>query len=144
MNANAEPLSLRGTLRASPGLAARHLWGAAGQLALADIAAGTALGGALTDLAGRAVLLRVADPLYAAIALIELDGVARRIVICPPDLADDALPGVIEVAGVEAIVSEMAGIETHGLTHAPLTLPVRPLAAQPRKIVVVADSPQNH
>jgi len=131
MIAGAEPLSLRGTLSASPRLAARHLWSAGAQLALADIAAGTALGAALPDLAGRAVLLRVADPLYAAIALIELDGVARRIVICPPDLADDALPGVIEVAGVEAIVSEMAGIETHGLTHAPLTLPVRPLAATP-------------
>ena len=129
MNAGAEPLSLRGTLRASPRLAARHLWGAAGQLALSDIAAGTALGGALPDLAGRAVLLRVADPLHAAIALIELDGVARRIVICPPDLTDDALPGVIAVAGVEALVSDAAEVETQGLIFARLNLPVRPLAA---------------
>jgi acyl-coenzyme A synthetase/AMP-(fatty) acid ligase len=133
MTANAEPLSLRGTLRASSRLAARHLWGAAGQLALADIAAGTALGGdALADMAGRAVLLRVRDPLHAAMALIELDGVARRIVICPPDLADDALPGVIEVAGAETLVSDCADAETHGLAFAPLALPIRPLAAAPR------------
>ena len=130
MTAGAEaPLSLRGTLRASPRLAARHLWSAAGQLALAEIAGGTTLGAALPDLAGRAVLLRARDPLHAAIALIELDGVARRIVISPPDLADDALPGVIEAAGVEALVSD--GTETHGLIHAPIALPVRPLAAAP-------------
>jgi acyl-coenzyme A synthetase/AMP-(fatty) acid ligase len=132
MTGDADLLSLRGTLRASPRLAERRLWGAAGQLALADIAGGTALGEALPDLAGRAVLLRTRDPLHAAIALIELDGVARRIVICPPDLTDDTLPGVIEVAGVEALVSDSAGTATHGLMLAPLALPVRPLAAVPK------------
>jgi len=131
MNARAEPLSLRGTLQATPRLAVRRLWSASGELALADVATGTALGAALPDLAGRSVLLRVADPLHAAIALIELDGVARRIVICPPDQADDALPGVIEVAGVEALVSDSTEAETHGLMFAPLALPVRPLAAAP-------------
>jgi acyl-coenzyme A synthetase/AMP-(fatty) acid ligase len=110
-------VSLRGTLRRSRRLASRHIWGAAGRVALADLAAGTALGGALQTLAGSSVLLRVGDPLFAAVALVELDGVARRIVLAPPDLADAALPGVIEAAGIEAAVTDgpepIAGLATH-------------------------------
>ena len=42
----------------------------------------------------------------AALALIELDGVARRLVVCPPDLSSEHLPAVIAKAGVDAIVSD--------------------------------------
>jgi acyl-coenzyme A synthetase/AMP-(fatty) acid ligase len=101
-------LSLRETLKASGRLTERHLWGAAVAVALADIADGTALGGALAALSGRSVLLRVEDPLFAALALIELDGVVRRIVLCPPDLSEDMLPGVIDAAGVDTVVFDQA------------------------------------
>jgi len=132
MSAAAERLSLRGTLSASPRLAQRRLWGARTDVALADIAAGTALGSALPTLAGRSVLLRTRDPLRAALALIELDGLARRIVLCPPDLADETLPGVIETAGVDAIVFDEAPPETaSGLLAARITLPVARLAEPP-------------
>jgi len=104
-------VSLREILRASPRLTERWIWGASASVALEDITNGTALGGALPSLAGRAVLLRVEDPLFAALALIELDGVARRIVLCPPDLADEALAGVIETAGVDAVVFDQAAPE---------------------------------
>jgi acyl-coenzyme A synthetase/AMP-(fatty) acid ligase len=43
------------------------------------------------------------------LALIELDGVARRLIICTPDLAPEHLRSVIARAGVDAIVSD------HGL-----------------------------
>ena len=43
------------------------------------------------QLAGRSVLLPP-RPLTAALALIELDGIARRLVLCPPDLAAAHLP----------------------------------------------------
>jgi acyl-coenzyme A synthetase/AMP-(fatty) acid ligase len=112
-------MSLRGTLRGSARLTERRIWGAASEIALADLAGGTALGGALAALAGRSVLLRVADPLFAAVALVELDGIARRIVLAPPDLADAALPDVIEAAGIEAAVTDgegpVAGLPTHRL-----------------------------
>jgi acyl-coenzyme A synthetase/AMP-(fatty) acid ligase len=39
-------------------------------------------------------------------ALIELDGVAGRIIICPPDLPSDYLPTVIAKGEVDAIVSD--------------------------------------
>ena len=108
MSAATEPLSLRETLNASPRLALRRLWGAQTDVALAEVAAGTTFGGALAALAGRSVLLRTGDPLSAAVALIELDGLARRIVLCPPDLADEALPAVIETAGVDAVAFDAA------------------------------------
>ncbi|HEY2709372.1 MAG TPA: fatty acid--CoA ligase family protein [Caulobacteraceae bacterium] len=108
MSAPLKRLSLRETLRRSPGLAERRLFGAGTSVGLADIAGGTTLGEAGPMLAGRSVLLRVDDPLAAAIALIELDGVARRIVLCPPDLADESLPGVIETAYVNAVVYDKA------------------------------------
>jgi acyl-coenzyme A synthetase/AMP-(fatty) acid ligase len=117
MSAAADGMSLRGTLRRSRRLAERRIWGATCSVALADLATGTALDGALPALAGRSVLLRVEDPLFAAIALVELDGVARRIVLAPPDLTDAALPGVVEMAEIEAAVSDgpqpIAGLPTH-------------------------------
>jgi acyl-coenzyme A synthetase/AMP-(fatty) acid ligase len=132
MSAAAERLSLRETLRASPRLAERRIWGAAANFDLAQIAGGTTLNGNASALAGRTVLLRVADPLFAALGLIELDGVARRIVLCPPDLADEALPGVIATAGVDAVISDntppAAGSQ---LRLVRIALPARPLVATP-------------
>jgi acyl-coenzyme A synthetase/AMP-(fatty) acid ligase len=55
-------------------------------------------------LRGRSVLVATADQLTAALALIELDGIARRLVLCPSDLHPQYLPFVIEMADVDAIV----------------------------------------
>ncbi len=110
----------------------RQLHGAFATARLADMAAATALDRPLADLAGRSVLLRVADPLHAALALIELDGVARRIVLCPPDLADGALPDVIATAQVEVVASDAApGDWADSLLQARIAPPVRPLAETP-------------
>src|SRR5262249_26079804 len=55
-------------------------------------------------LAGRSVLLATSDQLTTALALIELDGLARRLVLCPPDLPREQLPSVIATAQADAIV----------------------------------------
>ncbi len=66
-----------------------------------------AMGRALdADLSGRKVLLRTSDQLFAALGLIELDGVAARIVLVPPDVKPEHLPAVIERAGIELVVSD--------------------------------------
>ena len=57
-------------------------------------------------LRGRSVLIRTHRPLNAALALTSLDGVAMRLVLCPPDLAPDHLPGVMARACVDAVVSD--------------------------------------
>jgi acyl-coenzyme A synthetase/AMP-(fatty) acid ligase len=83
----------------------RHLYGRYGGVALGALAAGgSAFGGRLDELRGRSVLLVVREQLNAAVALIELDGVARRIVICTPDVPLDYIRAVAVTADVDAIV----------------------------------------
>jgi acyl-coenzyme A synthetase/AMP-(fatty) acid ligase len=52
-------------------------------------------------------VLLAKDQLIAALALIELDGVARRMVLCPPDVAPEHLPGVMRDAEADACVAEL-------------------------------------
>jgi acyl-coenzyme A synthetase/AMP-(fatty) acid ligase len=84
----------------------QFLYGAGGSVALAGLRMGTSLGGSLNELNGRSVLLAARDQLPAALALIELDGVARRVVLCPPDIAAAHLPEIAASAEADAIVSE--------------------------------------
>ena len=87
-------------------VAAGSLHGARAVVALADLAHGSSLGGRLEALRGRSVLLATKDQLTAALAMIELDGVARRIVLCAPDLPAQHLSGVIRGAGADACVRD--------------------------------------
>jgi acyl-coenzyme A synthetase/AMP-(fatty) acid ligase len=82
----------------------RHLYGRHASVALAALAGGSAFGGRLDVLRGRSVLLIAREQLNAAVALIELDGVARRIVICTPDVPLDHLRAIAATAEVDAIV----------------------------------------
>jgi acyl-CoA synthetase (AMP-forming)/AMP-acid ligase II len=76
------------------------------EVALADLASGTALGVALEELRGRTILIATSNPLAAALALIEVDGIARRLVLCPPDFDPLHLPYVAETAEVDVIVTD--------------------------------------
>jgi acyl-CoA synthetase (AMP-forming)/AMP-acid ligase II len=57
---------------------------------------------------GARVLVRTAAPLAAALALADLDGVAARLVLCPPDLGEEALAHAMRLADVDAVVTDMA------------------------------------
>lgn len=81
---------------------------------LADLANASCLDGRLEELRGRRVLVATRDQLIAALALIELDGVAQRIVLCPPDLSAAHFPGVIASAGADAWVRDRAMPEQNG------------------------------
>ena len=78
---------------------------------LADLALGSVLCGRSEEFRGRSVLVATIDQLTTALALVELDGTARRLVLCPPDLPREDLPYVIASAGVDAIVSDRAAPE---------------------------------
>jgi len=94
----------------------------------------SAMGRAMdADLTGRRILLRTSDQLFAALALIELDGVADRIVICPPDVKPEHLPSVIECAGIEAVAGEDPALAVEGLRFAPVHLPHPGEAAAPSR-----------
>jgi acyl-coenzyme A synthetase/AMP-(fatty) acid ligase len=61
------------------------------------------------ELAGASVLIATRDPLGAAVALVELDGVARRLVVGTPDLSAEHLPRVLARGAVDAIVVDTPG-----------------------------------
>ena len=65
------------------------------------------------------MLLLTRDQLTAALALIELDGVARRLVLCPADLAPEHLPGVIADAEADACIVDA------GTAIGPIPLPLQ-------------------
>jgi acyl-CoA synthetase (AMP-forming)/AMP-acid ligase II len=73
-------------------------------LRFTDLARGSSFGGGLQDLSGRSVLLATASQLTSALALIELEGLARRIVILPPDADPAHLPAIVSAAGIDAAV----------------------------------------
>jgi acyl-coenzyme A synthetase/AMP-(fatty) acid ligase len=81
-----------------------RLYGISHVIALAELARATSLAGRLEELRDRSVVLLAEDQLTAALALIELDGVARRIVLCPPGLSPEHLPAVVRDAEADASV----------------------------------------
>src|SRR3990172_8115383 len=126
--------AIRDTLADAAPCAGRFLWGATAGVSLSALLGGTSLGGRLPELSGRSVLLHTEDQLTAALALIELDGIARRVVICPPDLSPEHLPSVIAGAGVDAIVSDRDLHDQGGLgplLHVPCRLAITPAASVP-------------
>ncbi len=99
-----------------------------------DCARATCLGGNLEWLEGRSIILMPGSQLKAAAALIELDGWARRLVLCPPDLEPGRLGAVIRDAESDALVYDGDGPAPAeiGLTMlAPCTLPLQPRANVP-------------
>jgi acyl-coenzyme A synthetase/AMP-(fatty) acid ligase len=75
---------------------------------LASLARASCLAGRLEALRGRSVLVAIRDQLTAAIALLELDGVARRMVLCTPDLSPEHLPHVARGAQADTWLGDPA------------------------------------
>ena len=103
--------SLWSALRGAGPLAARGLWGVEGSVGFDELRRGSSLRGRLEELRGRAVLVATREQLTTALALIELDGVARRLVLCPADLPLEDVPFIMATAGVDAVVSDRAALE---------------------------------
>src|SRR5256885_11626429 len=88
----------------------RFLWAAEESVWLDELVCGSSLGDGAAELAGRSVLLATSDQLTTALALIELDGIARRIILCPPDLPCDHLSEVITLGEADAVVHGPQGL----------------------------------
>jgi acyl-coenzyme A synthetase/AMP-(fatty) acid ligase len=112
-----EVQSLWSALSAAGPLPGHSLWGADSSVKLRDLVGGSSLGNRLDELRGRSVLVESNDQLAAALALIELDGLARRLVVCTPDFTRGHLQTVVSTAEVDAIVSDQdqsaAGVNCH-------------------------------
>jgi acyl-coenzyme A synthetase/AMP-(fatty) acid ligase len=75
-------------------------------VSLTNILGQTCLADRRGDLSGRSVLLAVADQLVSGLAMTELDGVARRMLLCPPDLNASHIQALREDAGIDAVVTD--------------------------------------
>ncbi len=103
-------------------------------LDLGGLARGSALGPGLGALDGRSVVLHVDDMASVAAALIDLDGLARRIVLCPPGWGRTEVESAARDAEADALVfDEGVSPSTELAIMAPCRLPVRPSEIQPTR-----------
>jgi acyl-coenzyme A synthetase/AMP-(fatty) acid ligase len=93
---------------ASSGPATGVFHGRSGSVAFQSLAAGSILGGELESFRGRSVLLAMREQLSTALALLELDGVAGRLVLCTPDLTPEQLEGVRATAEADIVLESVA------------------------------------
>jgi acyl-coenzyme A synthetase/AMP-(fatty) acid ligase len=89
-----------------PELKGRTICDARHSVSLTDILMHSCLIGRSSELSGRSVLLAASGQLHSALAMIELDGVARRMLLCPPDLDPGRIPALVADAKIDAIVSD--------------------------------------
>lgn len=95
-------------LTQAAGLADRFVADAAGRTGLGALMESTP-GLPRERLRGRSVLVSSARQIFVVRALLQLDGMARRLVLCPPDLPADRLPTVLADAQVDAVVDDGTG-----------------------------------
>jgi acyl-coenzyme A synthetase/AMP-(fatty) acid ligase len=89
-----------------PGLKGRTLSDARYSASLTELSDQTCLKGRLAELSGRSVLLAVSGQFLASLVVLEIDGIARRMLLCPPDLNTDHLQALIEDAEIDAVVTD--------------------------------------
>ncbi|HUD88967.1 MAG TPA: class I adenylate-forming enzyme family protein [Xanthobacteraceae bacterium] len=116
---------------------ARFFWDRTAQACVNHLARGTSLGGRLGELAGKSVLVATSSQLTTALALIELDGEARRLTILPPDTAEDYLGALIAEAEADAVV-----VDDGTPRHVAFDLPVR-VVCEP-DVAALEESPLPH
>jgi acyl-coenzyme A synthetase/AMP-(fatty) acid ligase len=80
--------------------------GPEGSASWGELADGTAVEFQVDGLRGKCILLATMDQFTAAAALIQLDGLARRIVLYPPDLSREHLAFVAGIAGADVTVTD--------------------------------------
>jgi len=96
------------------------LWDRAASDRISDLKDGTSFGGRLAELAGKSVAVATGHQLTTALALIELDGVARRVTILPPDVDPGHLAALFAGAEIDAVIVDAATP-----AHAAFELPLR-------------------
>jgi acyl-coenzyme A synthetase/AMP-(fatty) acid ligase len=101
-----EATSFWAALTSAGGLSGRWLRAREGTVELAKLAQGSSLGSGFDALRNKVVLLAVSDQLPAALALIELDGFARRLVLCPPGVPKEHLRSILRSAEIDVVVGD--------------------------------------
>ena len=106
------PACLWGSLIDADRLSSRVSVGAHASASWGELSAAWPGGERKVELRGRSVLLATIDQFAAVAALIQLDGVVRRIVLYPPDTSPEHLACVAQVAAADLVVTDRPEIET--------------------------------
>ena len=111
------PPSLWSAIVASGNLSSRILVGLNAKANWADLVEGSILESPVDELRGKSILLATIDQFRAAAALIELDGIARRVVLFPPDVSREHLAYVAKTAEADILVTDQPEIASmhHGI-----------------------------
>lgn len=122
------PTSLCNFILAAGNLSARVDVGAGRSSSWGELAGGAADIIRRSELRGRSVLVATTSQCDAAQALIQLDGLVRRITLYPPDLSRDHLDYVTKSAEADVLVVDASASESprHGAKY--ITLGDRPIA----------------
>jgi acyl-coenzyme A synthetase/AMP-(fatty) acid ligase len=97
-----------------------------------DVARATTLNAPLDSFLGKCVLLRTAHQLPTILAAVELDGIASRLILCPPDFPAAHLPAIIADAAVDFLVhDETIPTTDNSTTTARCGLPLTPITHRP-------------
>jgi acyl-CoA synthetase (AMP-forming)/AMP-acid ligase II len=100
-------------------------------LPLASLAENASKTGQAAEMRQQSILVSSHEQMTAALALLALDGVARRIVLCPPDLKAEHLSYVLATAEVGAIISD------HAPENVDLPTTIRYVACRPEDLTPV-------
>jgi acyl-coenzyme A synthetase/AMP-(fatty) acid ligase len=104
------PPSLRSSIVAAGNLTTCTMTSLDAKATWGELVHGSILEDRSIDLRGQSVLLATSSQFRAAAALIELDGIAGRVVLYPPDLSHEHLPYVAKTAGTNIVVTDQAEI----------------------------------
>lgn len=87
----------------------RFIADGAGLCHLTQLTDGRTLAAPLESFRGKSLLLASERQLPSVLALLQLDGIARRLLLCPPDLSPAHLPDILAEAEINAIVTDGTG-----------------------------------
>jgi len=112
--------SLRSSIIAAGNLSTHMLVGLDAKASWGDLVYGSIFEDCSLDFRGKCVLVATLDQFRAAAALVELDGVARRVILFPPDVSRDHLPYVAKTAAADILVTDQPEVAAmdHGISHA--------------------------
>jgi len=104
--------SLWGSITSSRNSSSLLVVGSGAGASWGELAAGRVFDGRGVHLRGHSVLLVTIDQFAAAAALIQLDGVARRVVLYPPDMSLEHLAFVAKSASADVILTDRPALES--------------------------------
>ncbi len=76
------------------------------RLPLATLNAANRLRGGPAEFSGRNVLIRTSGQLATVLAALALDGLATRMLLCPPDVRDEQIPYLVQDGEVDLTISD--------------------------------------